>query len=445
VSTVTALELVLVVVCVLWNAFFVAAEYAFVSVRHTRLDELVAQGSRRARTVRKIVSDPSHFISAMQLGITLSSLALGALGEPAVARVIEAAVGGVSGGVATAASVVAAFLVISILHVVIGEIVPKSYTLPRAESVALAVAVPIRVFFFAFSWFITFLDWLAQLVMRVLGIKTTDEMEGAHSEVELRMLLRQGERSGVLEPDEQAMIDKVFDFSDTPVEHVMVPRPDIVALPVALTPRDAMEQVLQHPYTRYPVYGDEFDDVLGILHVRRLFVALQNGGGGATDLRSLIYPAHLVPETKRLGQLLAELRRRKSHMAIVVDEYGSVAGLVTLEDLLEEIVGEIDDEFDPEDAPILRLGPDRYRIEGSFPVEEFNTRFDRDLSDDDYHTVGGVVFGELGRAPAVGDSVEIGSVKFDVAAVDGTRILHADATLMPKPERARDRDDGDEQ
>ena len=443
-SAVTALELVLIVVCVLWNAFFVAAEYAFVSVRHTRLDELVSEGSRRARTVRKIVSDPSHFISAMQLGITLSSLALGALGEPAVARVLESAVGGVSSGVATAASVVVAFLAISILHVVIGEIVPKSYTLPRAEPVALAVAVPMRVFFFTFSWFITFLDWLAQLVMRVLGIKTTDEMEGAHSEVELRMLLRQGERSGVLEPDEQEMIDKVFDFSDTPVENVMVPRPDIVALPVGLTPTAAMEQVLKHPYTRYPVYDAEFDDVLGVLHVRRLFVALQDGDGAAPhDLRALLYPAHLVPETKRLGHLLAEIRRQKGHMAIVVDEYGSVAGLVTLEDLLEEIVGKIDDEFDPEDAPILRLGPDRYRVEGSFPVEEFNERFERGLSDDDYHTIGGIIFGELGRAPAVGDGVEIGHVKFDVVAVDGTRILHADATLMPVPE-PHDDDDGDD-
>ncbi|HEY3612943.1 MAG TPA: hemolysin family protein [Gaiellales bacterium] len=442
-SAVTALELVLIVVCVLWNAFFVAAEYAFVSVRHTRLDELVSEGSRRARTVRKIVADPSHFISAMQLGITLSSLALGALGEPAVASVLEAAFGSVSEWTARFVSVALAFVIISILHVVIGEIVPKSYTLPRAEPVALAVAVPIRIFFFMFSWFITFLDWLAQIVMRLLGIKTTDEMEGAHSEVELRMLLRQGERSGVLEPDEQEMIDKVFDFSDTPVENVMVPRPDIVALPVELTPTAAMEQVLQHPYTRYPVYDDEFDNVLGVLHVRRLFVALQNGDGAAPDLRSLLYPAHLVPETKRLGQLLAEIRRQKGHMAIVVDEYGSVAGLVTLEDLLEEIVGEIDDEFDPEDAPILRLGPDRYRVEGSFPVEEFNERFERELSDEDYHTVGGVVFGELGRAPAVGDSVEIGHVKFDVAAVDGTRILHADATLLPLPER-RDDDDGDD-
>ncbi|MDX6560600.1 MAG: magnesium and cobalt exporter, family [Gaiellales bacterium] len=441
-SLVTAVELLLIIVCVLWNAFFVAAEYAFVSVRHTRLDELVSQGSRRARLVRKIVSDPSHFISAMQLGITLSSLALGALGEPAVARVIESVVGGVSGGVATAVSVIVAFLVISILHVVIGEIVPKSYTLPRAERVALAVAVPIRAFFVTFGWFITFLDWLAQIVMRLLGITPTDELEGSHSEVELRMLLRQGERAGVLEPDEQQMIDKVFDFSDTPVEHVMVPRPDIVALPVALTPKAAMEQVLRHPYTRYPVYEDEFDNVLGVLHVRRLFVALQNGAAASTDLRALLYPPHLVPETKRLGQLLAEIRRQKGHMAIVIDEYGSVAGLVTLEDLLEEIVGEIDDEFDPEDAPILRLGPDRYRVEGSFPVEEFNERFGRDLSDDDYHTVGGIVFGELGRAPAVGDSVEVGNVKFDVAAVDGTRILHADATLLPVPETPDEDEDG---
>jgi CBS domain containing-hemolysin-like protein len=442
VSIVTAIELVFIAFFVLWNAFFVSAEYAFVSVRHTRLDELAAGGNRRARTVRKIVADPSRFIAAFQLGITLSSVALGALGEPAVASVLESVFGSISPWASSAVSVALAFVLISILHVVLGEIVPKSYTLPRAEQVALAVAPLIGVFFFFFAWFIAFLDWLSQFVMRMLGIPTTNELEASHSEVELRMLLRQGERAGVLEPDEQKMIDKVFDFSDTPVEHVMVPRPDIVALPVDLTPTAAMEQVLQHPYTRYPVYEEEFDNVLGVLHVRRLFVALQNGAGASPDLRTLLYPPHLVPETKRLGQLLAEMRRQKSHMAIVVDEYGSVAGLVTLEDLLEEIVGEIDDEFDIEDAPIVRLGPDHYRVEGSLPVEEFNERFDRSLSDDDYHTVGGIVFGELGRAPAVGDSVEVGDVKFDVAAVDGTRILHADATLLPRAKRVTDDEDG---
>jgi CBS domain containing-hemolysin-like protein len=213
-SVVTAIELALIAFFILWNAFFVSAEYAFVSVRHTRLDELASEGNRRARTVRKIVADPSHFIAAMQLGITLSSVALGALGEPAVARVLESAFGGVSDWTATALSVGIAFVVISILHVVIGEIVPKSYTLPRAEKVALAVAPLIGVFFFVFAWFIGFLGWLAQLVMRILGIPTTNELEASHSEIELRMLLRQGERAGVLEPDEQQMIDKVFDFSE---------------------------------------------------------------------------------------------------------------------------------------------------------------------------------------------------------------------------------------
>ena len=443
-SAITALELVLIVFCLVWNAFFVSAEYAFVSVRHTRLDELATKGNRRARTVRKIVADPRRFIAAFQLGITLSSVALGALGEPAVARVLEDVFGTVSTWASGAVAVAVAFILISILHVVLGEIVPKSYTLARAERVALAVAPLIGVFFFLFAWFIKFLDWLAHLVMRMIGIQPTNEFDGTHSEVELRMLLRQGERSGVLDADEQAMIEKVFDFSDTPVEHVMVPRPDIVALPVALTPAAAMEQVLEHPYTRYPVYDEEFDNVLGVLHVRRLFVALQNGAAASTDLRDLLYPAHLVPETKRLSQLLAEIRREKGHMAIVVDEYGSVAGLVTLEDLLEEIVGEIDDEFDPEDAPIVRLGPDRYRVEGSLQVEEFNERFQRDLSDEDYHTIGGIIFGELGRAPAVGDSVEIGHVKFDVATVDGSRILHADATLLPVPEKNGDDEDGDD-
>ncbi|HET6173528.1 MAG TPA: hemolysin family protein [Gaiellales bacterium] len=439
----TVVGLVLIVFCILWNAFFVSAEYAFVSVRHTRLEELANEGNRRARVVRRIVADPRRFIAAFQLGITLSSVALGALGEPAVASLLESIFGGSSTGVASVISVGLAFVIISILHVVVGEIVPKSYTLPRAEQVALAVAPLIGVFFFIFSWFISFLDWLAHLVMHWLGVTPTDELEGTHSEIELRMLLRQGERAGVIESDEQQMIDKVFDFSDTPVEDVMVPRPDIVALPVALTPRAAMEQVLQHPYTRYPVYDEELDDVLGILHVRRLFVALQNGDGGNPDLSGLLYPAHFVPETKRLGQLLAEIRHLKGHMAVVIDEYGSVAGLVTLEDLLEEIVGEIDDEFDPDDAPIIRLGPDRYRVVGSLPVEEFNERFGRHLSDEDYHTVGGVVFGELGRAPVVGDSVEIGHVKFDVAAVDGTRIVQADVTLLPLPQRVGDDEDGD--
>ena len=260
----------------------------------------------------------------MQLGITLSSLALGAIGEPAVSRLLEHAVGRVSTSISTTFSVILAFVVISILHVVIGEIIPKSYTLPRAERVALAVSRPVGVFFVLFGPFITFLDRLAQFLMRLLGITPTDDLENAHSEEELRLLVHRSRGVGLLEAEEEEMIGKVFDFADTEVRQVMVPRPDVVMLPIGLTPRQAMEQVLQHPYTRYPVYDGNVDDIVGILHVRTLFGASQNGDADSGDLRNLIRPAHTVPETKRLADLLGEFRRTKSHMAIVVDEYGSL-------------------------------------------------------------------------------------------------------------------------
>ena len=281
-SVSTALALVSVVLVILWNAFFVAAEYAFVSVRHTRLDELVGQGDKRARVVRKIVSDPSHFISAMQLGITLSSLALGAIGEPAVSGCSSTPSARVSTSISTTFSVILAFVVISVLHVVIGEIIPKSYTLQRAERVALAVSRPVRVFFVVFGPFIRFLDWLAQSLMRLLGIPTTDEIENAHSEEELRLLVHRSRGVGLLEEAEEEMIGKVFDFADTEVRQVMVPRPDVVLLPIGLAPRSAMEQVLGHPYTRYPVYDGDVDDIVGILHVRTLFGASRMAAPRAT-------------------------------------------------------------------------------------------------------------------------------------------------------------------
>ena len=200
-----------------------------------------------------------------------------------------------------------------------------------------------------------------------------------------------------------------------------------------------MEQVLRHPYTRYPVYDGDLDDIVGILHVRTLFGASQNGGAASTDLRELIRPAHTVPETKRLADLLGEFRRTKSHMAIVVDEYGSLAGIATLEDLIEEIVGDIADEFDLPETAILRLGRDRLRIEGSFPIEDFNERFARSLPTDDYNSIGGFVFGELGRAPQPGDVVEYDDTRFEVVAVDGTRILQVDVTLGGRAEASADR------
>jgi CBS domain containing-hemolysin-like protein len=451
VSTLTAIELGSILFIVLWNAFFVAAEYAFVTVRRTRLEELIDQGSRRATKVMKIVDDLPSFISAIQLAITLSSLALGAVGEPAFSRVVEElfGLGGASReGLATTFSVILAFAVISTLHTVLGEIVPKTFTLTNSERVALFTAGPVRVFYRIFQPFIWFLDWLATGTTRLLGLPKPGRNTLAHSEEELKRLVAASKDEGKIEAEEQEMVNKVFAFSDTEVDEVMVPRPDVVGLPVTLTPEAAMEEVLRHPFTRYPVYRDDLDDILGLLHIRRLYDALRNGGRELPSIESLIRPAYIVPETKPLAKLLGEMRRTNTHMAIVVDEYGSTAGIVTLEDLLEEIVGEIDDEFDRPDISILRLSKDRVRVAGSFPIDEFNERFGCELSDEDYNTVGGYVFGELGRAPQQGDRVETPGLRFTVHEVDGARIVAVDVEIKPRPVEGQGAavpaDDGDD-
>jgi CBS domain containing-hemolysin-like protein len=443
-TALTATEIGSILLIVLWNGFFVAAEYAFVTVRRTRLHELIAQGSKRAASVLRIVENPTHFISAMQLAVTLSSLALGAVGEPAISRALEGAFG-VEGkantGLAGLLAVIIAFVLITTLHVVLGEIVPKTIGLGRAEATALWVAGPVRVFFRVFLPFIWVLQRLARIVNRSLGLEDPHGMALVHSEDELKMLVSASHEEGVLEAEEQEMLYKVFDFSETEVEDVMVPRPDVVALSVTLTPAQAMEAVLKQPYTRYPVYRGDLDDICGMLHLRSLYDALAKGTSDLGDIQPLLRPAHIVPETKKLGKLLTEFQRTSTHMAVVVDEYGSTAGIVTLEDLIEQIIGEIDDEYDRPDVSILRLGKDRIRIAGSFPIEDFNERFGLALSEDDYVTIGGFIFGELGRAPGPGDSVDVPGCRFRVHEVDGARILTLDAHFKPSAHTAREDDE----
>jgi CBS domain containing-hemolysin-like protein len=429
----TALELLAVVLIVAANGFFVAAEYGLVTVRRTRLQELDAQGSKSARRVLRLLEAPPRFISSIQLGVTLSSLALGAIGEPVVSgllkRPLDALPQSWHTGVAETISVVLAFTILTYFHVVMGEIVPKSFTLDHPERVALLSAGPISAFHAVFRPFIWVLVRSSAAVLRWFGVTAGTGLALVHSEEELKMLVTASREKGVLEEDEQEMLHKVFEFADKDAADVMVPRPDMVAVPVDLPVPDMLRLVLAHPFTRYPVYEGELDDILGVLHVRDLFSALHERGLQNMDVRSVLRDAIMVPETKQLDELLAEYQRTSNHLAIVVDEYGSVAGLVTLEDLLEEIVGEIGDEFDLPDAGVRRLGRGRVRIGGSFPIDDFNERFGKHLPEDDYHTVGGFVFGELGRVPKVGDSVTFEDARFEVSAADGPRIREVDVTL----------------
>jgi CBS domain containing-hemolysin-like protein len=438
----TALELFAVAVIVAANAFFVAAEYGLVTVRRTRMQELEAQGSRGARRVLRLLEQPPRFISAIQLGVTLSSLALGAIGEPVVSRLLERPLDLLPESwhtsVATTISVILAFTILSYFHVVMGEIVPKSFTLQHPERVAVLAAGPISAFYVIFRPFIWVLVRSSAAVLRWFGVSASSGVTLVHSEEELKMLVRASREKGVLEEEEQEMLHKVFEFADKDAVDVMVPRPDVIAVPVDLPVQEVLRLVLSHPFTRYPVFEEEIDDIVGVLHVRDLFSALHERGLESTDLRTILREAIMVPETKPLDELLAEFQRTSNHLAIVVDEYGSVEGLVTLEDLLEEIVGEIGDEFDLPDAGILRIGRGRVRLVGSFPIDEFNERFGKSLPVDDYHTIGGFVFGELGRVPKVGDTVAFDGARFEVSAIDGPRIREVDVTLtVSSPQTAR--------
>ena len=419
-------ELIAVAMLILINGFFVAAEYGLVTVRRTRMLELERAGDRRARLVHHITESPPRFIAAMQLGVTLTSLAIGALGE----RVLSEIFGTV---LATVLAVILAYLVLTFLHVVIGELVPKAIALGYAERVALAVATPVRLFFIVAAPLIWVLRRSTILVLQAFGLAEPGAEGSTYSEAELKMLVSESTERGEIQAGEQEMLYKVFDFAEKEVADVMVPRPDVVALSVDLPPEEAFQAVLDSPYTRYPVYRGSLDEIVGVLHVRDLIVAMHERGIASVHIDELIRPAYMVPETKDLGALLTEFRRQNQHMAIVLDEYGAMEGIVTLEDVLEEIVGEIEDEFDLPDESIEQIDDHTMRIDGTFPIDDFNEKFHLSLPQEDYHTIAGFVFGQLGRGAEVGDEVHWTRVRFRVDEVEGSRILKLTVTFAPEP------------
>jgi CBS domain containing-hemolysin-like protein len=417
---------------ILLNGYFVAAEYGLVTVRRTRMLELAERGhNRRARQVLGITSQPPRFIAAMQLGVTLTSLAIGALGEHALARVFDPIV-------ATALAVILAYLILTFLHVVIGELIPKGIALAYSERTALAVATPVRVFFVVFKPLIWLLQRSTEWALRTVGLQPPGAQGAVHSEAELKMLVSESTERGEIEAGEQEMLYKVFEFADKEVADVMVPRPEVVALALDMPPEQALQAVLDSPYTRYPVYRESLDEIVGVLHVRDLIEAMVERGIASVRIEDIVRPAYMVPETKDLAALLTEFRRTNQHMAIVINEYGAMEGIVTLEDLLEEIVGEIEDEFDLPDETVERIDDDTVRIDGTFPIDDFNEQFGTALPQEDYHTIGGFVFGLLGRAPERGDVVEHDGARFHVDEVEGSRIQRLTVTFLRQAEEAEE-------
>jgi CBS domain containing-hemolysin-like protein len=421
------LEFVAVAALILLNGFFVAAEYALVTVRRTRLQELSEEGNRRAKQVLGLTAVPPRFIAAMQLGVTVTSLAIGALGEHVLVKIFDPIM-------ATALAVVLALLVLSFFHVVVGELVPKGISLGHSERTALFVATPVRLFFIVFKPLVWFLQRSSEFTLRMLGLEPPGAEGAVYSEAELKLLLERSTVEGELEEEEQEMLYKVFDFADKEASDVMVPRPEVVVVAADMAPEECLRKVLDSPYTRFPVYRETPEHIVGVLHLRDLLNAMNERGIAAVQVEEILRQPYIVPETKDIAALLKEFRKTSQHMAIVVDEYGDMEGIVTLEDVIEEIVGEIEDEFDLPDESIERLDDHRILIDGTFPIDDFNEQFETELPIEDYHTMGGYVFGLLGRAPEAGDEIDDSTLRFKVIDLEGNRIERLEVEFLPPSE-----------
>ena len=409
------LRIAFVLLLVLGNAIFVAAEYALVTARRVRLEERAERGSVTARTALNLMDEPVRFISTVQVGITVFSILLGAIGEPLLSDYFD-------GLVSHAVAFLLAFAILTYLSVVLGELVPKAISLQKAEAVASILALPLELLARVTHPLVWLLQGSANAVARLFGVQPAPAGILIHTREDIRRSVAEAEDTGVIEEVEEEMLYKVFDFAGKEVHDVMVPRPQVVALSVDLPPEECLAAVMDSPHTRYPAYRGSLDDIVGILHVRDLFSALNDRGLAEVKVEELLRPAQIVPETKDLGALLADFRRTKQHMAIVVDEYGAMQGIVTLEDVLEEIVGEIEDEFDLPDESVRRVDDRTIEVGGTFPIDDFNEQFETEIPVEDYHTLAGFVFGLLGRAADSGDEVEYERIRFRVLEVDGTRI-----------------------
>jgi putative hemolysin len=419
-----------VLLIVLANAFFVAAEYALVTARRSRLTEMAESGSRRAKIALRIMDSPIRFIGTVQLGITAFSILLGAVGEPIVEHWIDEPV------LSHTFAFVIAFTLVTYLHVTLGELVPKAVALTKNESTALWVALPVEAFYVAMYPVVWFLQESSNQLTRLFGITPAPVGVVTHTEEELRMIVAQAEDTGVIETAEEEMLYKIFDFADKEAHEVMVPRPEVVAVSVDLPAEECLAAVVDSPFTRYPAYRGSLDEIVGTLHVRDLFSALNDRGIENVRIEEILRPPYVVPETKDLAALLGDFRRTKQHMAIVIDEYGAMQGIVTLEDLLEEIVGEIEDEYDLPDEAVERVDESTIRIDGTFPIDDFNEQFETELPQEDYHTVAGFIFGQLGRAPEQDDEVEHEGLSFRVLDIEGSRIEGLEVRWLRPDEQA---------
>lgn len=412
-----------VLILVVANAFFVAAEFALVGARRTRIETLANAGDQKAKLANRAIQSLDRYISSTQLGITLASLGLGWIGEPAIATALEAFFGGLPSPfnvIAThGVAVGIAFTIITVLHIVLGELAPKALALLYPEATSRWVAAPLMLFTIATNPFIWLLNGAANLTLRIVGLRTPSGHERVHQPEEIMMLVRQSQESGHLQTQDVRLIEGVFEFSEKMARDVMTPRTDVVGLEADLTVEEAAGRVADVGRSRYPVYEDSLDNIVGVIHAKQLLANLANAK--YQKLRAIMSEPLFVPGSREVEDLLGDMQRINQHLAIVIDEYGGTAGIVTMEDLLEEIVGLIYDEYD---SPDPQPAPDgsATSIPGSLTIDAANERYGFGIQSREYQTLGGYVFGTLGRLPKPGDKVKVANGSLVVAEMEGKRV-----------------------
>lgn len=421
------LRLFAVIFLVLANGFFVAAEFSLVSVRRTRIAELVAQGNQKALWVKKALENPDRVIAATQLGITLASLGLGWVGEPAFAHLLEPLIelfpNNIQEDVSHSIAAGLAFAIITFLHVVVGELAPKSIALQNPEGTSMVVARPTIWTEWIFKPAIWALNGTGNFLLKLVGVEPASGHELVHSVEELKMLVTASTEVGVVESEESEMLHAIFDFGDLLVRQVMIPRTEIMAFEADLTLSESIEIATQSTFTKFPVYDDVLDNIIGVVHIKDLLRAQLDPEKRKCLARTLVREALFIPETVHVRSVLQLFRARRQHIAIVMDEFGGTAGLVTLEDLMEEIVGEVSDPFDAV-QPEIQINPDgSATIDGLALIEEVNEAFGIEFKDPHYDTIAGFFLGKFGRIPEVGDEILVDDVvRLKVNAMDGRRI-----------------------
>ena len=432
------LEVVFLFFLILLNGFFVVFEYSFVKVRESEIEPLIQKGNVKAKLLKHLKENTDKYISATQLGVTLVNLLLGWLGEPVFVKIFSPILKllGLNGSIYNSISVIIGVMLLSYFTIVIGELTPKVIALRYPLQIATWMSYPINIFYKTFKYFIILLENSAHFLLKIIGFKGSINMDTINSEEEIRYIIEEGSKSGVIDSTEQQLIEKIFEFNDKTAEDIMIPRNSIVALNINDSRDKIINIVIEQGYSRIPVYSENIDNIIGILYSKDLISAAEHRE--LILLHDLLRPVNFIPENKHIGEILKDFQKNHIHLGIVVNEHGGVEGLVTLEDIMEEIVGEIEDEYDDQaqDQPSIRaLDEYRYTINALTPIEDFNEHFGSHFSDDDVDTIGGLVMHGFGHLPKRGESIELSGFEFKILQVDRRRLIQLQVTI---PEQRTD-------